>query len=162
MDRLPPIQVVACNFPVQVSHNLAIVYGVVNGSTGKVLGFEVYDNTKFESIYIDGCLMMIASDLPRVVHVNIPSSSIDKRMSIIPATYPNTTFPMIPVTTNADILLTNRHCRVKITQIPYSVAFPVTTTRIQCLTTRAIFVRKLKGMVPSQPRYMLLYLALSH
>ncbi len=52
-DRMPSIQIVARNLSMQISHNMAVDFGVINRSTGKVLWYEFYNQSSFESISID-------------------------------------------------------------------------------------------------------------
>ncbi len=98
------------------------------------LGMNFCDHTLFESCSIDRCQMLIVSCLPSVVYVDIPTFKPSQKLRIFPPTHTESTFPLIPGTKNVEITLGSRHLRVKMTQLPYSVAFMFICYKIQSFT----------------------------
>ncbi len=106
-NRLPIIQVLAIDLPIQISGNIAVDIGVAKGSMGRIVGFEFEQSVKFEPIEFGSVTMNLASDLPIVAYVDISSIRLNSRLQVVPEYYSTTTSPLIPVTENVDIHLPN-------------------------------------------------------
>ena len=130
-ERLPIIQVISIGAPIMISQNLAVDSGIANGTMGKIVGCQFKTAIKFKKIDVRGCEMLLASDLPTAVYVEIPSLSLKERLSSVPSKFKKETIPILPVTEDVSIHLPNRNFSLSITQLPYSIAYAVTTYKLQ-------------------------------
>lgn len=118
-ERIPVIQFISNGVP--ISQNIAVEHGVANGTMGTIMGCQLKPTTTFEPVKIKNTIIYLASVLPSAVFVHIPSLKLKQNH------YTAQTIPLFSVTQKIDMRLPNRSFRICITQIPYPMAFSVTT-----------------------------------
>ena len=139
LGRLPGILPLCQVMPVFITKNEATNIGIANGSMGEIFGIQFSAATTFESVMIHEVEICIASNLPEIVFVNVPTANFPKPFENLPSHYPRTTVPLYAVSDNTVQIKRGPHVvTIHVKQIPIVPAFAATTFKLQGVTCESI------------------------
>ena len=80
--------------PVSITKKEAANNDITNGLMGDIIGIQLSTDIKFESAIIHEDETHIASNLPGIVFVDVPTAVFAKTFKKTPSYYPRTTVPL--------------------------------------------------------------------